>query len=71
MSAGVILLFVCVFQISVVPDDIDIIAREVVEFSSKYTYVITSGGVGPTHDDLTFESMSEMYYYNNIYKYEH
>lgn len=36
-------------------DDLEVIAREVSEFSSKYTHVITSGGIGPTHDDLTFE----------------
>ena len=38
-----------------IPDDLDTIAKEVADFSQKYTYVITSGGVGPTHDDLTFE----------------
>ena len=44
-----------VFQVSVIPDDLDTIAAEVAEFSKRYTYVITSGGVGPTHDDLTFQ----------------
>lgn len=28
------------------------------EFSKKYTHVITSGGIGPTHDDVTFESVA-------------
>lgn len=48
-------------KISVVPDDIDTIANEVLEFSSKYTFVITSGGIGPTHDDLTFESVGKAF----------
>lgn len=43
------------FQISVVCDDVEIIADEIRNYSSKYKYVITAGGVGPTHDDVTYE----------------
>ena len=38
-----------------IPDNLEVIAAEVAEFSQRYTHVITSGGIGPTHDDLTFE----------------
>ncbi|XP_066963477.1 FAD synthase-like [Macrobrachium rosenbergii] len=45
-------------RISVIPDDLQIIAKEVNQFSEKYTFVLTSGGIGPTHDDITFEGVA-------------
>ena len=42
-------------QVSVIGDDLDVMAKEIASFSSKYTHVITAGGIGPTHDDMTFE----------------
>ncbi|XP_053559547.1 FAD synthase isoform X2 [Bombina bombina] len=52
---------VTVSRISVIPDDVDIIAGEIVAFSSRYTYVLTSGGIGPTHDDVTFEAVAKAF----------
>ena len=48
-------------RVAVIPDDIDIIAKEVKTFSEKYEFVFTSGGVGPTHDDITFEGVAKAF----------
>jgi molybdenum cofactor synthesis domain-containing protein len=37
----------------VIPDIEDVIIATVNECRRKYTYVLTSGGIGPTHDDIT------------------
>ncbi|KFO81028.1 FAD synthase, partial [Cuculus canorus] len=50
-----------VVRISVVPDEVDAIADEVATFSSRFTYVLTSGGIGPTHDDVTFEAVAKAF----------
>lgn len=42
----------------VVPDVLDVIAREVREAAAASTWVFTSGGVGPTHDDLTIAAVA-------------
>lgn len=49
---------VAVRRISVIPDEIEIIGKEVVKFSDRYDYVFTSGGVGPTHDDVTMAGIA-------------
>ncbi|KAM9114456.1 FAD synthase isoform 2-T3 [Pangshura tecta] len=50
-----------VARISVVPDDVDTIATEISSFAAKFTYVLTSGGIGPTHDDVTFEAVAKAF----------
>ncbi|XP_052653626.1 FAD synthase [Harpia harpyja] len=50
-----------VARISVVPDEVDAIASEVAAFAARFTYVLTSGGIGPTHDDVTFEAVARAF----------
>ena len=37
----------------VIPDLEEVIVKAVNETRKKYTYVFTTGGIGPTHDDIT------------------
>lgn len=37
----------------VIPDDADVIVDTLNAVRARYTYVITTGGIGPTHDDIT------------------
>src|SRR5438552_4596824 len=45
-------------RISVVPDEVELIAAEVAAQSRAFDVVFTSGGVGPTHDDVTIEGVA-------------
>ena len=48
-------------RVVVVMDDIDTIAREVRDLSATHDWLFTSGGVGPTHDDLTIEAVARAF----------
>jgi len=45
-------------RVVVIPDDIPTIVSELQSLSKQYTFVFTSGGIGPTHDDKTYEAVS-------------
>ena len=45
-------------KIAVIPDDVDVIAAEVAAAHRTWDVVFTSGGVGPTHDDVTIEGVA-------------
>lgn len=46
-------------RILVVPDEEEAIASSVKDLSERYDLVFTSGGVGPTHDDITVPSIAK------------
>ena len=45
-------------RITVIPDEVRLIADEVAAFGRAFDVVFTSGGVGPTHDDVTIEGVA-------------
>jgi molybdenum cofactor synthesis domain-containing protein len=47
--------------VAFIPDDIEEIAKAVREAAEKFDYVFTSGGVGPTHDDVTIPSIARAF----------
>jgi molybdenum cofactor synthesis domain-containing protein len=48
-------------RIVIIPDDADVIASAVRECAGAFDYVFTSGGVGPTHDDVTIEGVARAF----------
>ena len=50
-------------QVSVVPDEVGAIAAEVAAASASCEMVITSGGVGPTLDDVTMAAVARAFGY--------
>lgn len=45
----------------VVPDDADEIVAAVNALRRRYTHVFTSGGIGPTHDDITADCVARAF----------
>ncbi|KAI5868383.1 molybdenum cofactor synthesis domain-containing protein [Durotheca rogersii] len=48
-------------KVEVIEDDEDEIIEAVRRMSERYDFVVTSGGIGPTHDDITYQSIAKAF----------
>jgi len=48
-------------RVVMILDDVEVIASEVRELARQHDVVFTSGGVGPTHDDVTIEGVARAF----------
>jgi len=58
---------ISVEEVRAIPDKEQVIIDTVNELRNKFAYVFTTGGIGPTHDDITSESISKVF--NQKYQY--
>ena len=64
---------ISVQEVRIIPDVEKIIISNVKNLSKKFNYVFTTGGIGPTHDDITAKSIARAFklkygYHNEAYK---
>ena len=48
-------------EVRIVPDEEDMIVEAVRALSARWTHVFTSGGIGPTHDDITADAVAKAF----------
>ncbi|KAI8336813.1 MoaB/Mog domain-containing protein [Chlamydoabsidia padenii] len=48
-------------RVEVIADDYDAIAETITRLSSQHDVVFTSGGIGPTHDDISYDAIAKAY----------
>ena len=48
-------------EVRIIPDEEEKIIKTVHELRSKHNYVFTTGGIGPTHDDITSASIAKAF----------
>src|SRR4051794_39201061 len=48
-------------EVRVVPDEQDEIVAALNALRKRYTYVFTTGGIGPTHDDITADAVAKAF----------
>ena len=52
---------ISVNEVRIIPDDQKKIVKNILDLSKKFNYVFTTGGIGPTHDDITAQSISKAF----------
>jgi molybdenum cofactor synthesis domain-containing protein len=52
---------ITVREVRIIPDVQKTIADNILLLSKKFNYVFTTGGIGPTHDDITAQSISKAF----------
>ena len=52
---------ISVSEVRIVPDLERVIIKSVLDLSKRFNYVFTTGGIGPTHDDITARSISKAF----------
>jgi molybdenum cofactor synthesis domain-containing protein len=63
---------ISVNEVRIIPDNENIIVKNIKLLSKSFNYVFTTGGIGPTHDDITAKSISKAFkvkyeYHNEAY----
>jgi len=48
-------------EVRVIPDIAKVIVKTIREVKGKFKYVFTTGGIGPTHDDITSKSIAKAF----------
>ena len=48
-------------EVRVIPDIEETIVDSVNELRKIYDYIFTTGGIGPTHDDITAQSIAKAF----------
>ena len=52
---------ISVNEVRIIPDEQKTIIDTILSLSKKFKYVFTTGGIGPTHDDITAQSISKAF----------
>jgi len=52
---------ISVNEVRIIPDVEKVIIENISYLSKKFKYVFTTGGIGPTHDDITAQSISKAF----------